>query len=154
MAKVFLSPFISSPVTSVVSLTGDVEAAEIAAAVNLLTGGDRVSYDSLKDIPAVATIKTVNVESIGGGGGTLTLASEYFQFLTPTVASVIVKLPAVTGSDYFECEIANISTTNALAIQENDGTAIVTLENTGDKARSIYAFWDGTIWQVWIRGYY
>jgi hypothetical protein len=84
----------------------------------------------------------------------LTLSSEYWQFLTPTVASVVVKLPSVTGSDYFECEIANISTVNALEIQEFNGTAVLPLANTGDKARSIYVYWDGSTWQVWIRGYY
>jgi Fe-S-cluster formation regulator IscX/YfhJ len=84
----------------------------------------------------------------------LALDSAYFQFLTPTVASVIVRLPVVTGTDYFECEIVNISTTNAIVVQESDGTAIVTLENANDKARSIYAYWNGATWQVWIRGYY
>jgi hypothetical protein len=67
----------------------------------------------------------------------------------------VVKLPSVTGSDYFECEIANVSAgTNALAIQEFSGTAVVTLVNSGDKNRSIYAYWDGSTWQVWVRGYY
>lgn len=94
-----------------------------------------------------------NTESVSATK-TLTLSAEYFQFLNPTVATVIVKLPAVTGSSYFECEIANTSLTNALVIQENDGTAITTLANTGDKVRSLYAYWDGATWQVWFRGYY
>lgn len=97
--------------------------------------------------------KSINIESISATK-TLLLTDAYFQFLTPTVASVVVKLPSVTANDYFECEIANISTVNALAVQEFSGTAIVTLANTGDKARSVYAFWDGATWQVWIRGYY
>lgn len=85
----------------------------------------------------------------------LTLSSAYFQFLTPTASSVVVKLPSVTANDYFEGEIANVGDgSNALAIQEFSGTAIVTLENSGDKARSVYAYWDGATWHVWIRGYY
>jgi hypothetical protein len=85
----------------------------------------------------------------------LTLSSEYWQFLTPTVASVVVKLPSVTGSDYFECEIANVGNgTNSLEIQEFSGTAIVTLSNSVNLERSVYAFWDGSTWQVWVRGYY
>jgi hypothetical protein len=100
-----------------------------------------------------SSTKTQNIQSISATK-TLLLTDAYFQFLTPTVASVIVKLPTVTGSDYFECEIVNISTTNAIVVQEPNNTPIVTLQNTGDLARSVYAYWDGSIWQVWIRGYY
>jgi hypothetical protein len=103
--------------------------------------------------PGGNSIKTQNIESISATK-TLLLDDDYFQFLTPTVASVVVKLPTAGGSDYFECEIVNISTTNAIEVQEPDNTPIVTLENDGDLARSVYAYWDGATWQVWIRGYY
>lgn len=103
--------------------------------------------------PGGSSTKTQNIESISTTK-TLLLDDDYFQFLTPTVASVAVKLPTVTGSDYFECEIVNISATNAIEVQEPDNTPIVTLENDGDLARSVYAYWDGFIWQVWIRGYF
>ena len=139
-----------SDVSGVVDLAENIEGANTAGN-DKYYGTNDTGTPGFYDIPQPE--KTKNIESISTTK-TLLLTSEYFQFLTPTVASVIVKLPSVTGSDYFECEIANQSTTNALAIQENDGTAIVTLANTGDKVRSIYAYWDGTTWQVWIRGYY
>jgi len=106
-----------------------------------------------EDFPEFASTKTKNIESISATK-TLTLSADYFQFLTPTVASVIVKLPDVISTDYFECEVVNLSTSNAIAVQEFNGTAIVILENDDDLARSIYVFWDGSTWQVWIRGYY
>jgi hypothetical protein len=106
----------------------------------------RITIPSGRKTQRIASVSTEQV---------LTLSSEYWQFLTPTASSVVVKLPSVTGSDYFECEIANVSAgTNALAIQEFSGTAVVTLVNSGDKNRSIYAYWDGSTWQVWVRGYY
>jgi hypothetical protein len=105
----------------------------------------RISTGSTRKTQRIASVSTEQV---------LTLSSEYWQFLTPTISSVVVKLPSVTAGDYFECEIANISTSNALAIQEFSGTTIVTLANSGDKNRSIYAYWDGSTWQVWLRGYY
>ena len=101
-----------------------------------------------------AKIKSDNVESISATK-TLTLSDAYFQFLTPTVASVIVKLPVVTGSDYFECEIINAGDgTNALAVQENNGTAIITLSDAGDAVRAIYCYWDGSIWRIFGRSSY
>jgi hypothetical protein len=105
------------------------------------------------DLPT-GSIKAKNIESISATK-TLILTDAYFQFLTPTVSSVIVKLPAVTGTDYYEGEIINAGTgTNALAIQENDGTAIITLSDAGDAVRSIYYYWDGTIWRVFERSFY
>jgi hypothetical protein len=139
-------------VTSVVGQTGAVTATQVASGLNTLTGADRVDYTALKNLPTLT--KTKNIESVSSTK-TLILTDAYYQFLTPTVASVIVKLPLVSGSDYFECEIVNVGAgTNAIAVQENNGTAVVSLVNSNDKARSIYVYWDGSIWQVWIRGYF
>lgn len=104
---------------------------------------------------ALLKIKSKNIESINITK-TLTLLSEYWQFLNPAVSSVIVKLPLITSGDYFEGEILNAgSGVNALVIQENDGTSIITLSSgTSNKVQSIYYYWDTTQWRVFEKTYF
>ncbi|MBD2653682.1 hypothetical protein H6G45_09300 [Synechocystis sp. FACHB-383] len=131
-------------VTQTNFLDGDIIAPIVDREVNI--------YGGLSVISGTAT-KSKNIESISTTKS-LILTSEYFQFLTPTAASVAVQLPAVTGSDYFEGEIINAGDgTNALEVQESDATPIITL-STADLIRSIYYYWDGSIWRIFERNVY
>jgi hypothetical protein len=104
--------------------------------------------------PEFASTKTKNIESISATK-TLILTDAYFQFLTPVVASVVVKLPDVISTDYFECEIVNDHATNIITLQEFGGTGILALSSaTTDKVQSVYIFWDGSIWRVFERSFY
>lgn len=125
-------------------LAGDIIAPIIDREVNIYGGLSVISnsFRKIKNIESISTTKTLN------------LSSEYFQFLTPTASSVIVRLPAVTGSDYFEGEIINAGNgVNALAVQESDATPIITL-SSAETIRSIYYYWDGSIWRIFERNVY
>jgi hypothetical protein len=131
-------------VTETEFLAGDIIAPIVDREVNI--------YGGLSVISGTAN-KSKNVESISTTKS-LSLTSEYFQFLTPTSSSVVVELPAVTGSDYFEGEIINAGDgSNALEVQESDGTPIITL-SIADLIRSIYYYWDGSIWRIFERNVY
>jgi hypothetical protein len=131
-------------VTQTSFLDGDIIAPIVDREVNI--------YGGLSLIEGV-TFKAKNIESISATK-ILNLGSEYFQFLTPTSASVAVRLPPVTLNDYFEGEIINAGNgDNALVVQESDSTPVITL-STAEIVRSIYYYWDGSIWRIFERNVY
>lgn len=75
----------------------------------------------------------------------LTLNSVYYQFLTPTVASVDVICPTLASNDNFEIEITNKHATNALVIKDSSSNVLGTLSSTTTaKDRWCRLLWDGT----------
>jgi hypothetical protein len=140
-------------------LAGELEDLETAIAAKFNNPAGTISQylrgdGTPEDFPEFASTKTKNIESISATK-TLTVTDAYFQYLTPTVATVIVKLPNAISTDYFESEIVNDSATNAITLQEFDGTGILSLSSaTTDKVRSVYVFWDGSIWRVFERSFY
>jgi hypothetical protein len=75
----------------------------------------------------------------------LTLSSVYYQFYTPTVASVDVICPVLTSDDNFEIEIFNKHETNALVIKDSASNILGTLSPTSiTEDRGCRLFWDGT----------
>lgn len=75
----------------------------------------------------------------------LTLNSVYYQFLTPTVASVDVICPTLASNDNFEIEITNKHATNDLVIKDSSSNTLGTLSSTTTaKDRWCRLFWDGT----------
>ena len=74
----------------------------------------------------------------------LTLNSVYYQFYTPTVASVDVICPLLTSGDNFEIEVFNKHETNALVIKDSASNTLGTLSPTSiTEDRSCRLFWDG-----------
>lgn len=84
----------------------------------------------------------------------LTLNSEYFQFLDPNAVNRIITLPACGETDYFECEIMNISDgTFSLLVKEVDTSEVINLD-TVTGCRSAAIVWSGQEFIVWETGYY
>ena len=75
----------------------------------------------------------------------LTLSSVYYQFYTPTVASVDVICPVLTSEDDFKIEVFNKHETNALVIKDSASNILGTLSSTSiTEDRGCRLFWDGT----------
>jgi hypothetical protein len=84
----------------------------------------------------------------------LTLDSEYFQFLDPNGANRVITLPSCGPTDYYETEIMNLSDgTYSLQIEESDTTPVIDLDTTST-ARSVVIVWSGQEFIVWETAYY
>lgn len=130
---------VPTPPSGVISVNGyqgivvltysDVGAASAAQG----TKADTALQPKLKNVISVNS--TVN----------LILNSVYYQFYTPTVASVDVICPVLTSEDNFEIEIFNKHETNALVVKDSASNILGTLSSESiTEDRSCRLFWDGT----------
>jgi hypothetical protein len=97
---------LGSAVDSVVGLEGDITASQIAAALNLLTGEERLSYLSLKDTPVIPVLPTTvelatALNSLTGASriSYLSLKDTPTIPVLPTAAELAASLNALTGTD-------------------------------------------------------
>lgn len=125
-------------VNSLAALTGDVTAAQIAAALNLLAGNDRINYDSLQNTPTIPTSINLssNTETLTGNK-TLTAESEYYQTLNPNGANRTITLhPDWSGLITNDSDGAN-----SLII--SDGVSTILSMSADSNVKSILAWNDG-----------